>query len=219
MRFHLTHILQPADVSVFKPLKQEWKTTVRSWLSRPENVNSCVNKLNFCTLFEETLKGTNITNQIKNGFRKCGLFPLNPENVDYTKCVKDTLQNKLEKPISDQGRSADEAVSITDLETAKKVIGKIETQLYGYGINVEVIYNELNELLRPKHKEITVGSVVSLETLTNLPEENILVQSEDTLSTNIEDAFLYDKSVLIEQENEIQPYNDTTVLICIRRAR
>ncbi|XP_036342576.1 uncharacterized protein LOC118751857 [Rhagoletis pomonella] len=28
-----THIMQPADVSVFKPLKSDWKTTVREWQS------------------------------------------------------------------------------------------------------------------------------------------------------------------------------------------
>lgn len=26
-----THILQPADVSIFKPIKQKWKNTVRQW--------------------------------------------------------------------------------------------------------------------------------------------------------------------------------------------
>ena len=26
-----THMLQPADVSVFKPLKDEWKETVQQW--------------------------------------------------------------------------------------------------------------------------------------------------------------------------------------------
>lgn len=60
-----THMLQPADVSVFRPLKQEWKSTVRRWLNRPENINSTVTKLNFCTLFQDTLQGTNMTTQIK----------------------------------------------------------------------------------------------------------------------------------------------------------
>ncbi|KAJ8965729.1 hypothetical protein NQ314_003935 [Rhamnusium bicolor] len=51
-----THMLQPVDVSVFRPLKQEWRTTVRRWLNKHENVNSSVTKFNFCTLFEETCK-------------------------------------------------------------------------------------------------------------------------------------------------------------------
>nr|CAI5848360.1 unnamed protein product [Callosobruchus analis] len=49
-----THILQPADVSVFKPLKTEWKKTVREW--QRHEVNKCVTKINFCRVFELALK-------------------------------------------------------------------------------------------------------------------------------------------------------------------
>ncbi|KAJ8926622.1 hypothetical protein NQ314_020986 [Rhamnusium bicolor] len=42
-----THMLQPADVSVFRPSKQGWKNTVRNWQSKPENINSSVTKINF----------------------------------------------------------------------------------------------------------------------------------------------------------------------------
>lgn len=34
-----THMLQPADVSVFRPLKQQWQNTVAQWQSKPENLN------------------------------------------------------------------------------------------------------------------------------------------------------------------------------------
>ncbi|KAF2885884.1 hypothetical protein ILUMI_20292, partial [Ignelater luminosus] len=34
-----THILQPADVSVFRLLKEGWKNTIRKWQSNPENIN------------------------------------------------------------------------------------------------------------------------------------------------------------------------------------
>ena len=37
-----THIMQPADVSVFKPLKTEWKKIVREWRLKPENNNKVV---------------------------------------------------------------------------------------------------------------------------------------------------------------------------------
>lgn len=32
---------------------------------------------------------------IQNGFRKCGLFPLDPDAVDYSKCVKSYNQRVL----------------------------------------------------------------------------------------------------------------------------
>ncbi|KAJ8935021.1 hypothetical protein NQ314_013046 [Rhamnusium bicolor] len=89
-----THILQPADVSVFKPLKSEWKNTIRKWQSRSENVQCCVTKLNFCKVFQETLENYEMKQHIINGFRKCGLYPLSPDNVDYSKCVQNVLEKK-----------------------------------------------------------------------------------------------------------------------------
>lgn len=71
-------------------------------LHRPENVNSLVTKLNVCIPSEDRLNSTDTTNQIKNGFRKCELFPLNPDNVDLSKCVKNILQ----KPELEEGSSA-----------------------------------------------------------------------------------------------------------------
>lgn len=78
-----THMLQPADVSVFGPLKNHWKNIVRIFLSKPENINSAVTKTNFCALFRDTMENSNIQDNIKNGFRRCGLYPYNPDAVDY----------------------------------------------------------------------------------------------------------------------------------------
>ncbi|KAB0799878.1 hypothetical protein PPYR_07758 [Photinus pyralis] len=68
-----THILQPADVSVFRPLKHEWKKTVRQWQSE-QDVNTAVTKINFCQVFEQTLNKVDMEPCITNGFRKCGFM-------------------------------------------------------------------------------------------------------------------------------------------------
>ncbi|XP_045492332.1 tigger transposable element-derived protein 1-like [Colias croceus] len=88
-----THILQPADVSVFAPVKTYWKSTVRKFLSKPENFNSAVTKTNFCTLLNDVLKHPNMSDNIKNGFKRCGLYPFDANSPDYTKCVRNTLEN------------------------------------------------------------------------------------------------------------------------------
>lgn len=82
-----THILQPADVSLFAPLKANWRTIVLNW--KRSNNNKQVNKATFPLLLE------NATQQVKaetvqNGFRKCGLYPYNVEAIDFKKCMKDT---------------------------------------------------------------------------------------------------------------------------------
>ncbi|KAJ8929563.1 hypothetical protein NQ314_017726 [Rhamnusium bicolor] len=137
-----THMLQPADVSVFRPLKQGWKNTVRNWQSKPENINSSVTKINFCRLFKETLSASDMTNAIKNGFRKCGLFPLDPDSVDYTKCV----QNALERRSNQSQLPPIDIITYEEYRSAEKILKKIEPKLQTYGINVDVIMNEINIL-------------------------------------------------------------------------
>lgn len=87
-----THIMQPCDVSVFKPLKSQWQATVREWQMCEENTNQILTKSKFCLLLKKVLKKENLSQTIKNGFRKCGLFPYNPSAVDYSKCVQNVLE-------------------------------------------------------------------------------------------------------------------------------
>ncbi|KAJ8932211.1 hypothetical protein NQ314_014831 [Rhamnusium bicolor] len=85
-----THIMQPADVGLFKPLKEYWRQAVRNWQNDHEGKS--VTKIEFATVLEEALNNQNIPNHIRNAFRRCGLFPYNPDAVDYTKCVQNTLE-------------------------------------------------------------------------------------------------------------------------------
>lgn len=46
-----THITQPANVSVFKPLKSEWTNTIHNWSS--QNANAALSKVTFCPLLKK----------------------------------------------------------------------------------------------------------------------------------------------------------------------
>lgn len=158
-----THILQPADVSVFKPLKTEWKNTVRRWQNQQENVNRSVNKLNFCKVFQQALNSTDMTNHIKNGFRKCGLYPFNVDNVDYTKCVKNVLeqQNTEATPQTESEKN-----TVSEVQSAKKVIENLREKLSNKGVDVDLIMNEINSLLNLDEKTTSlVGATFSMEEL------------------------------------------------------
>lgn len=77
-----THLLQPMDVSVFRPLKNAWKSEVQRW--RLENNGQKLQKHHFGKVFEAALQ--HITNTtISNGFKISGLFPFNVENVQFSK--------------------------------------------------------------------------------------------------------------------------------------
>lgn len=160
-----THILQPADVSVFKPMKTEWKTTVRKWQSRSENINSSITKLNFCRVFQECLGNITMTTYIINGFRKCGLFPLNPDNVDYTKCVRNTL----EKQTTEHAQDLAEPLSSDDIKSSKKVLETIRDKLVSYGVNVDVIIEEIRIL------ELTLTSSIEK----TLPNNTVVTQTSE----------------------------------------
>lgn len=91
-----THIIQPADVSVFRPLKNSWKKIVNDWKLRTGH--RCVTKALFASLLEATF--WDISKEvICNGFRKCGLYPFDANAISYEKCMTDSSRHDIpEKP-------------------------------------------------------------------------------------------------------------------------
>ncbi|XP_072389487.1 uncharacterized protein [Diabrotica undecimpunctata] len=82
-----THILQPLDVCVFRPMKAEWKKVIYQW--RIEHQGDRLSREHFASLLEKTIfRMTNIPDAIKSGFRTCGLVLFNPNNINYAKYFK-----------------------------------------------------------------------------------------------------------------------------------
>ena len=77
-----TRILQPADVSVFKPVKVGWQKAVQNW--RKANINKKMNKLSFTPILKTVVDSCIKKESIVNGFRACGLFSFDPNAIDYT---------------------------------------------------------------------------------------------------------------------------------------
>nr|CAI5863634.1 unnamed protein product [Callosobruchus analis] len=80
-----TRILQPCDVAVFRPLKDAWRRTVREW--DEEHPAEVLNKVTFAPVVEKAIKSSIKAETLVNGFRACGLFPFDPNAIDYTKCL------------------------------------------------------------------------------------------------------------------------------------
>lgn len=81
-----THILQPMDISVFHPLKSGWKRGLQRY--KVANEGKKIKRENFAPLLKEVIQETITPEMIKNGFRTCGLFPLNADGVPYEKYFK-----------------------------------------------------------------------------------------------------------------------------------
>lgn len=155
-----THIMQPCDVSIFRPLKVSWKKIVRS---HKQESGKTITKANFVSLFKIAFEESSKKETITNGFRACGLFPFNPDAVDYSKCI-----SERHKDISNATASV--MPTPNEYAIAKKVIehilGPDETNKF---IQIEQESNDCEDSLFKVWKLCTERKN-SLE-LTNMNEE------------------------------------------------
>lgn len=75
-----THICQPLDVSVFRPLKIYWRQIINKWKMSHRGCNPKDVLLSLLTKTLEKLN-TNIEENLISGFRETGIFPLDEEQV------------------------------------------------------------------------------------------------------------------------------------------
>ena len=110
-----THILQPADVGAFRPLKHYWRQAVKQF--QIENPNNVVQRRDVAPMLKKDLDKIP-KSAITNGFRACGLCPLNPNNVDYTKCLDVEV---VDEEGTSQNNNSDDP-SCDEIKTTLKVL-------------------------------------------------------------------------------------------------
>lgn len=81
-----THILQPADVGLFSPMKTSWSSAVKDW--HVSNLGMTLSKHAFPALFKGVFEKTATEKTATNAFRKCGLFPLDFNSIDSSRLVR-----------------------------------------------------------------------------------------------------------------------------------
>jgi len=104
-----THIMQPCDVAIFKPLKASWKNVV----AKNKRFGNSINKNNFVNHFQEAFDSVQ-TSSIVNGFRKCGLYPFDPNAVDFSKCI--SYRRDILFPITNNDASLQITIQATSEE-------------------------------------------------------------------------------------------------------
>ena len=85
---HTTIVLQPLDVGLFRSLKANLSkvTDVVKMLSVTGDYQN-INKTKFTAIFKESFERSMSLATIKNGFRKTGIYPFNPEAIDKTRLI------------------------------------------------------------------------------------------------------------------------------------
>lgn len=78
-----THLTQPLDVSFFAPMKKAWRSIMTDWKdSQRGSTSTTLQKDVFPSLLKTLLdKLDNKTTNLISGFKKCGLYPLNKDEI------------------------------------------------------------------------------------------------------------------------------------------
>jgi len=78
-----THLCQPLDVCFFRPMKAAWRPIVEKWKKGPGRKQSTIPKDTFPQLLKQLADAitTNAEANLKSGFAKCGICPLNRNKV------------------------------------------------------------------------------------------------------------------------------------------
>lgn len=146
---NVTHILQPCDVSIFKPLKSHWKKIVHKYRQTPNDHDSSsrITKINFSKIFKEAFDQIT-TETILHGFRKCGLFPFNENAVDYAKCIPNRLSSSVDDSLSSTSNLTNIISKPTseEFKITKHVIDYIVSNgFFSYNDPIQVIINKCDQ--------------------------------------------------------------------------
>ena len=71
---------QPLDASVFRSLKQHWQNVSHSYTQ--SNPGKLITKYNFSPLLSQAWSMMMTPSTICSGFRRCGVYPFNPNAID-----------------------------------------------------------------------------------------------------------------------------------------
>ena len=114
-----THILQPADVGVFKPLKVLWRNEIHNF--QRENVYECVWRVHVAPLLQKVLSCKR--NSIINSLVATGLCPFNPDRVDYSKIMNRSDNDVAPPSTSTLTNSVEQQYYEKVMLTIKDIVG------------------------------------------------------------------------------------------------
>lgn len=178
-----THILQPLDVAVFRPLKEKWKKVVHAW--KVKHSGKKIKRENFAPLMESVLQQIDKEVFI-NGFRTCGLFPFNENAINYKNYFK---LNNVDVTSSNQIISQ-EMIKIHLKFLEKEITAEKVKEFQNGNISIEdkSLYNlwkKLLEQIDDSPKETTTTPVAIVHEITEDMENRVVGKNETSIETVI----------------------------------
>ncbi|XP_055527875.1 uncharacterized protein LOC129720420 [Wyeomyia smithii] len=123
-----TRITQPADVAIFKPLKNAWKNAVSAW--RDKHNGNVLTLIDFSTVLQEAMKNGIKKDSIVSGFKTCGLYPFDPDVIDYSKCIaksaafQDPSHHHAELDVREAQIAGNIIDSVTNLDASENPVSE-----------------------------------------------------------------------------------------------
>ena len=111
---HTTHESQPLDASVFKPLKQNWQDACHDYVQT--HPGKAVTKYQFSELLHKAWDRTMTPTVICAGFRRCGVYPFNPQAIDCS-ISTDNPDATLTRPSDQQPETENDLMENGDENT------------------------------------------------------------------------------------------------------
>ena len=109
---HTTHESQPLDAAVFKPLKQNWQDACHDYIQ--SNPGKVITKYQFSALLRVAWEKTMMPTIICSGFRRCGVYPFNPQAIDCSSISTDNPEASLTTSLGDEGSKETEGDENSD---------------------------------------------------------------------------------------------------------
>lgn len=199
-----THLLQPMDVAVFRPLKISCQNQVKSW--KIDNPKQTMKREHFAPNFEAALRNI-ATDTIRNGFRKSGLFPFGPEYVDMNKISShnratvstSALEKKIDTTKQFMNILESEIRSLFTNEKLKLFTrlyymprANVEDQLPNEDLSLYTIWAKTKDYLNENLPQKVAATITEQVSHSSEPEH---VTESESLPPQTPEAFVADNSI------------------------
>ena len=123
-----THLLQPLDVVFYGPFKKKWRGILDEWKACVRKASRSLSKNAFAGLLRKLNNSLiNKAENLQNGFKKCSIYPFNPQKVlerlpDYSLKHNDDTNSSTstDSRVSDAVLGVLKMMRGVDEETTKK---------------------------------------------------------------------------------------------------
>jgi len=120
---HCTHQLQPLDVTLFKPLSTYYSQCIDSWMRA--NPGLAVAEQKVTQFFGEAYSKAASTGTAVNGFKKSGIWPINPDAIADEEFAPSDVTEKPQSGATSAAENSDvqnTVVLSSDLPTVEIVV-------------------------------------------------------------------------------------------------